>query len=134
MNKGSENILLFDGICNLCNGAVRFVIERDPARKFKFAALQSVTGRQWLEKMGLTEENTDSFVFIQGDHYYLRSSAALRVLKEIGGGWKIFYVFMIIPKPLRDFVYNLVARSRYRIFGKRETCMVPTPDLQDRFI
>jgi predicted DCC family thiol-disulfide oxidoreductase YuxK len=134
MNRESENILLFDGICNLCNGAVRFIIKRDTARKFKFAALQSEAGRQWLEKFRLTEESTDSFVLIQGDHYYLRSSAALRVLKEIGGGWKFFYVFMIIPKPLRDFFYNLIARSRYRIFGKQETCMVPTPDLQERFL
>ena len=130
----SENILLFDGICNLCNGAVRFVIKRDPDRKFKFAALQSVTGMQWLAKFGLPVEGADSFVLVQRNRVYLRSSAVLRVLKEIGGIWKLFYVFMIIPKPIRDFFYNLVARSRYRIFGKQEFCMVPTPDLQDRFL
>lgn len=134
MDKESQNILLFDGICNLCSAAVRFVIKRDPDRKFKFASLQSATGRQWLEKMGLTEESTDSFVLIQGDRFFLRSSAALRVLREIGGGWKFFYVFMIIPKPIRDFFYNQVARSRYRIFGRQDSCMVPTPDLQDRFL
>jgi predicted DCC family thiol-disulfide oxidoreductase YuxK len=134
MQNGSEKILLFDGICNLCNGAIRFVIKRDPAGKFKFAALQSETGKQLVEKFGLPAKGTDSFVFITGDQHYLRSSAALRVLKAIGGGWKWFYVFMVIPRPIRDFVYNMIARSRYRIFGKRDTCMVPTPDLQDRFV
>src|SRR6476620_2604578 len=98
--------------------------------KFKFASLQSETGQALLKKFGLPSDDFDSFVFITGDKYYLKSSAGLHVLKELGGAWKLFYVLIIFPRPLRDFVYGLVARTRYSIFGKRDTCMVPTPELE----
>ena len=134
MNKANENILLFDGVCNLCNGLVLFIIKRDPAGKFKFASLQSEIGQQWLTRIGLIKNEFESFVFIQKDQYYLKSTAALKMLRELGGVWKVFYVFILLPRPIRDFFYDLIARSRYRIFGKRDVCMIPTPGLRKRFL
>lgn len=134
MRDTNDNILLFDGVCNLCNRVIQFTIRRDPERKFKFASLQSDTGQQILKKLGLSIDDFESFVLIKGDKYFLRSSAALMVLRELGGFWRLFYFFIIVPRPVRDFLYNLVAKSRYRIFGRRATCMVPTPELEDRFL
>lgn len=129
-----QPILLFDGVCNLCNGLVQFAIRRDPKAKLKFAALQSASGQELLKKFGLPIKDFDSFVFISGDKYFLKSSAILHVMKELGGGWKLFYAFIIIPKPLREFIYNMVARTRYKILGKRETCMIPTENISQRFL
>jgi predicted DCC family thiol-disulfide oxidoreductase YuxK len=134
MNDSDKIILLFDGICNLCNGLVRFVIKRDRAGKFKFASLQSEIGQSWLKRFGLVQVEFESFVMIQGDRYYSKSTAALKMLKELGGVWKIFYMFIIIPRVVRDFFYDLIAKSRYRIFGKRDECMIPTPELKERFL
>ena len=129
----SGTILLFDGVCNLCNGLVRFIIRRDPGAKIKFTPLQSPVGRSLLKKFDLSADDIDSVVYVAGEKYYLKSSAVLHVLKELGGGWRLFYGFIIIPKFIRDFFYNLIARSRYRIFGKTKTCMVPMPDIEERF-
>lgn len=134
MNNSETPVLLFDGVCNLCNCIVQFVIKRDPEGKFKFASLQSESGQTLLKKMGLPTDDFDSFVFINGNKYFLKSSAGLHVLKELGGVWKLFYVFIILPRPLRDFIYGLIAKTRYRIFGKRDTCMVPTQDIKRRFL
>lgn len=113
---------------------VQFTIKRDPKGKFKFASLQSESGQTLLKKMGLPTDDPDSFVLIKGNSYLLKSSAGLHVLKELGGIWKFFYVFIFVPAPLRDFIYTGIARARYRIFGKRDTCMVPTPDIRQRFL
>jgi predicted DCC family thiol-disulfide oxidoreductase YuxK len=134
MSNNQAHILLFDGVCNLCNSIVQFTIKRDPKEKFKFASLQSESGQALLKKFGLPTDDFDSFVFINGDKYFLKSSAGLHVLKELGGVWKLFYVFIIFPRPLRDFVYNIIAKTRYKIFGKRGTCMIPTPRLKQRFL
>ena len=134
MDKPVNNIVLFDGVCNLCNGLVRFIIKRDRTGKFKFASLQSEIGQQWLMHFGLAKNEFESFVFIRGEKYYLKSAAALKMLRELGGFWKAFYVFILIPRPVRDFLYDLVAKSRYKIFGKRDVCMVPTPELKERFL
>ncbi len=130
----SKPILLFDGVCNLCNYFVQFTIKRDPQAKFKFAALQSSAGRALLKEFDLSDDDWDSFVLIYNGKCFLKSTAALHVLKEIGGFWKVFYVLMVIPRPLRDLLYNLVAKMRYRVFGKRDTCMLPTPDIDKRFL
>jgi predicted DCC family thiol-disulfide oxidoreductase YuxK len=127
-------IILFDGICNLCNRAVQFVIKRDRDKKFRLASLQSKPAREILEKFGLPAERFKTFVLICGDQYFTKSTAALKVLNQIGGLWRICYVFIIIPKPIRDFVYDMIARYRYRIFGKRTSCMIPTEDISDRFL
>lgn len=118
----------------MCNRVVKFTIKRDSKRKFKFSALQSVSGQILLKKFGLPLNDFDSFVYITNNKYYRKSAALLHVLKDLGGIWKIFYFFIVIPKPIRDFFYTIIAKSRYKIFGKRDTCMVPTPDIKIRFL
>jgi predicted DCC family thiol-disulfide oxidoreductase YuxK len=118
----------------LCNGIVKFTIKRDPKGKFKFASLQSDSGQALLKRLGLPTDDFDSFVFINGDKYFLKSSAGLHVLKELGGLWSLFYVFIVFPRPLRDFIYQIIAKTRYRIFGKRDACMIPTQDIKARFL
>ncbi len=130
----NENIILFDGVCNLCNSSVQFVIKRDKKAKFKFASLQSESGQALLKKFNLPTNDFNSFVYIHGERCYLRSSALLRVLKELGGGWKLLYAFIIVPKFIRDFFYNIIAKSRYSLFGKQNSCMIPTPELKSRFL
>lgn len=128
-------ILLFDGVCNLCNGGTQFVIRRDPAPgKFRFAALQSESGQALLRKHGLPPHALDSFVMIEGDRASVRSTAVLRVLHRLGFPWSIFYPLILVPRILRDAVYDGIAARRYRWFGKQETCMVPTPEIRSRFL
>jgi predicted DCC family thiol-disulfide oxidoreductase YuxK len=134
MSNNENYILLFDGVCNLCISVVNFTIKRDSKGKFKFAALQSESGQALLKKFNLPTDDFGSFVFIKREKYFIKSSAGLNVLKEIGGVWKLFYFFIIIPSPLRDFIYNIVARTRYRIFGKQDTCIIPTPEVKQRFL
>ena len=129
-----ENILLFDGVCNLCNGVVQFIIKRDKKAKFKFTALQSDAGQQLLKQYNLPLDDFESFVFIYKGIAYQRSGAALRVARELGGFWKLFYGFIILPKIIRDSIYNLIAGSRYKIFGRQDSCMIPTPELRSRFL
>ena len=131
----TENrILLFDGVCNLCNGFVQFVIKRDTGGKFKFAALQSDAGREQLKRFGLPEKYMESFIYIREDKYYRKSTAVLNMLKDLGGGWRLTFGFMIFPAFIRDFFYDIISNTRYKIFGKRDTCMIPTPDLERRFL
>jgi predicted DCC family thiol-disulfide oxidoreductase YuxK len=134
MHNNQTHILLFDGVCNLCIGLVNFTIKRDSKEKFKFAALQSETGQALLKTFGLSANDLDTFVLIIGEKYFLKSSAGLHVLRELGGVWKLFYALIIIPEPLRDYIYNVVAKRRYRIFGKRANCMIPTPEVKRRFL
>ena len=127
-------VILFDGVCNLCNRSVQFVIRHDRMKQFRFASLQSKTGVELLEKFGLAANDLNSFVLIDGNRAFTRSRAALEMVKKVGGGWKLFYSLIILPKILRDGVYNWVSRNRYRWFGKREACMIPSADLKDRFL
>jgi len=133
----SDKILLFDGVCNLCNGLVRFIIKKDRRAGIKFTPLQVAEAQRIASlyvKFDLVRNDLETVKYISNDKTYLKSSAVLHILKDIGGGWQIFYGLIIIPKSLRDFFYDLVARSRYRIFGKRETCMVPAHEIKERFI
>ena len=132
--NGNKNILLFDGECNLCNNLVLFIIKKDSAAKFKFAPLQSTIGKSLLKNFPDSLEKSDSVVFINGGIYYFKSTAILEIFKTLGRYWKLFYVFILIPKFIRDACYDLVAKSRYKVFGKRETCMVPTPEINKRFL
>ena len=127
-------LILFDGVCNLCNGTVQFIISHDPDAQFSFTSLQSATGQQVLESFNLPTSDFDSFVYIRDGIAYRRSTAALTVLKDLGGFWKILYFFIIIPRTLRDYSYDLIARYRYSWFGKRDSCMIPSPDLKRRFL
>jgi predicted DCC family thiol-disulfide oxidoreductase YuxK len=127
-------ILLFDGVCNLCNGAVQFVIERDPKAVFRFASLQSEVGQQLLMEYKVTETNLGSVILIHEGKYYAYSDAVLETGHLLGGFWQIFYVFKVIPTFLRNIVYRYVAKNRYRWFGKQENCWLPTPELKSRFL
>jgi predicted DCC family thiol-disulfide oxidoreductase YuxK len=129
-----HTIVLFDGVCNYCNGRVNFVIKRDKKDRFRFAALQSDAGKAMLKKYNVPAVDLSSFVLIEDGKYYLRSTAALRLLKKLGGIYSLMYAFMIVPRFLRDRVYNYVARNRYRWFGKMESCMVPTEEVRGRFL
>ena len=130
----SESILMFDGVCNLCNRLVDFIIRKDRRGNIKFVTLQSPAGRSLFRKIGLTEVDIDSVVFITGGNYFIKSSAVLHILKTIGGGWKLLYGLKIIPVCIRDYFYDIIARNRYRIFGRSDTCMLPAPDIVNRFI
>lgn len=128
-------ILLFDGVCNLCNGLVQFVIRRDPApARFRFAALQSEAGQRLLREHGMSTSDLDTFMMIADGVAHVRSTAALNVLKRLGLPWSLASIFIAVPRPMRDAVYRWIARNRYRWFGRREACMVPTPELRSRFL
>lgn len=127
-------IVLFDGVCNLCNGLVQFVIKKDKKAKFRMGSLQSESGQKLLKKYDLPVHDYESFVYIKEGQVYLKSSGALHVLKDLGGAWRLCFVLIIIPKPIRDFFYGLIAKNRYSFFGKRTVCMMPTPELQSRFL
>lgn len=128
-------VLLFDGVCNLCNGIVRFVIRRDPPpAQMRFAALQSDAGRRLLGEHGLPSDRLDTFVLIERGRAYQRSTAALRTLRRIGLPWSLLYPLIVVPRLLRDAVYDWIARHRYGWFGRRDACVVPTPEIESRFL
>jgi predicted DCC family thiol-disulfide oxidoreductase YuxK len=126
-------IILFDGVCNFCNGVVTFIIKHDKTMVFRFAALQSAAGQALIEKFHLPS-SFDTFILIQNGKAYTKSTAALHLYNQLSWLWKWTQLFWVIPRPIRDSAYNIIARNRYRWFGKREECMVPTPELRSRFI
>jgi predicted DCC family thiol-disulfide oxidoreductase YuxK len=130
----SPALILFDGVCNLCAGAVRFIIKRDPHGVFRFASLQSELGQRQLAEHGIDPSRTDSFVLIEGGIAYTESTAALRVARRLHRAWPVCYAGIVLPRALRDPLYRFIARHRYRWFGKQETCMIPTPELRARFV
>ena len=130
----SHPIILFDGVCNLCNGFVQFVIKRDKKELFHFGALQSQKAQQLLANFNLSEKQLKTIVLVDGNNVFIESTAVLKIAKQLQGGWKLFYACVIIPKFIRDWFYKIVSRYRYRIFGKQDSCMIPTPELQSRFI
>ncbi len=134
MDNLPDKLILFDGLCNLCNRSVQFVIRHDPAARFHFASLQGDAGIAICAKFGFTDQQLDSFILIDEGKAYTQSSAALRVSKYLSGGWKLLYTFLIVPPFIRDAVYRLIARNRYRWFGKRDACMIPSPELRQRFL
>ncbi|RIX53646.1 DUF393 domain-containing protein [Paenibacillus nanensis] len=137
MAKGSDaqqSILLIDGVCHLCQNITRYVVEHDHKRKFSFAALQSLAGSRLLRQGGLSEKDWDSFVLVENGRYYTSSGAALRVMRGLGGWRRIAYAFILIPRPIRDGAYRLVARNRYRWFGKSDVCLMPTKEVMSRFL
>ena len=134
-NTSGHLVLLFDGVCNLCNGAVTFIIKRDPTSRFRFAALQSEVAKSELKPLGVDAASLpDSMVLIEDGRLYTRSSAAVRIARHLRFPWPFLAVFWIVPRPLRNWMYDFVARRRYRWFGRRDQCMMPTPELQARFL
>lgn len=130
----AQGVLLFDGVCNLCNATVLFVIDRDPVGYFRFAPLQSEFARQLLEQHGCGGGDLSSMVLLEEGRCYTRSTAVLRVAWRLGGAWPLLYAFVLVPRPLRDAVYGWIARNRYRWFGRMESCRIPTPALSGRFL
>lgn len=128
-----HDLILFDGVCNLCNGWVRFVVKRDPHGRFRFAALQSEAARDVLPD-GAVPEGTDSIILFKGGRVYTRSAAILRIVSGLRAPWPLLTVLRVIPTFIRDFIYDWVATNRYRWFGRRDECMIPTPELRERFL
>jgi predicted DCC family thiol-disulfide oxidoreductase YuxK len=128
-------IIFFDGVCNLCTGSVTFVIKRDQRDCFRFAPLQSEFALQQLEPLGESLNGTPgSIMLLEGGKLYKRSTAALRIARKLDGGWPLLYGFIVVPAFIRDFVYDQIAANRYRIWGKSDSCMVPTPALKAKFL
>jgi len=129
-----KQIILFDGVCNFCNFWVNFVIKRDKKDLFRFAALQSEKAKEFSDKFNFDTSSMNTFVLIDGDHLYTKSTAALKICKQLTGPIKIFYPFISLPKFLRDFIYDLVAKNRYKFFGKRDSCRIPTAKEKLKFL
>jgi predicted DCC family thiol-disulfide oxidoreductase YuxK len=130
----NKSILLYDGVCNFCDNTVNFVIKKDPQGHFNFASLQSETGQLIQKSFGLNVEKLDSLVLIENKKLYRKSSAALRIAKKLGGLYPLLYAFIIVPPFIRDAVYDLVARNRYKWFGKKDRCLIPDQSVRSRFL
>ena len=132
--KEDKPIILFDGVCNFCNAGVNFIIRQDKKNIFRFAALQSKAGQQLADKYQLPKENFNSFILIDKGKVYNRSTAGFKVYGKLPWYWKWTQIFWIVPRFITDAVYDLIARNRYKWFGKKEECMIPTPEIRNRFL
>ena len=129
-----DPVVLFDGVCNLCSGSVRFLIEHDSGATLRFAPLQSDVAGDLLDAVGLHDYDFDTIVLVEGEECYTKSGAALRIARHLDRPWSLLWAFRYVPRLLRDAVYDIVASSRYAVFGRKEQCMVPTPEVRDRFL
>jgi len=129
-----DKIILFDGICNLCNGFVQFVIKRDKMEIFKFASIQSEIGKTLLKEIKYPVKPLTSIIYVRGDLYYNESTAVLKIFRDLKGIWSLSFIFMAVPKFLRDAGYRFIANNRYKFFGRRDSCMVPGDSLKKRFL
>jgi predicted DCC family thiol-disulfide oxidoreductase YuxK len=131
----NKKIILFDGVCNLCDSAVQFVIEHDINDVFRFVALQSELGQEILKHIGIDPKNIDSVILYEpGIAYYYKSSAAIEIAKNLGGFWHLGTLFRIIPEGIRNQLYDYIAKNRYKWYGKKETCWIPTKELKSKFL
>jgi predicted DCC family thiol-disulfide oxidoreductase YuxK len=127
------SIVLFDGVCHFCSKSVQFIYKRDPNEVFLFASLQGEAARE-LRREHSISDHVDSLILIEDNRVFFRSTAALRICRNLSGGWRLLYVFVVIPIPIRDWVYNLIAKNRYRWFGKTESCELPSKEVRNRFL
>lgn len=127
-------IILFDGVCNFCNASINFMIDHDPKKYFKFASLQSEIGQAILRKFNKNTKDFDSVILLKNNQLYQKSAAALEIAKHLSGLWKYLSVFTVLPTPFLNFFYDMIAKNRYKIFGKSESCRIPTPERQERFL
>ena len=131
----NKKIILFDGVCNLCNSAVQFVIQHDKKDVFRFVALQSELGQEILQHIGINSKNIDSIILYEpGIAYYYKSQAAIQISKYLDGFWHLGSVFRIIPTGISNLLYDYIAKNRYKWYGKKESCMIPTPELKIKFL
>lgn len=129
-----QPVILFDGVCNFCNSSVNFIIKRNREKDIRFAALQSEAGKRLLNEYRLPAGEMESIVFIENGNAYQRSTAALRICRRLSGAWPLCYGFILVPRFIRDAVYNWIAANRYKWFGVQEQCMIPTPEIRERFL
>jgi predicted DCC family thiol-disulfide oxidoreductase YuxK len=132
MNK--QSIIMFDGVCNLCNGFVNFLIVRDKHNSFRFGSLQSPAVIDLLKAHNFAANDLSTVILLENDKLYYQSTAVLRILRQMGGAWPLLYAFIVLPRPIRDFFYNMIAKNRYRLFGRQDACMIPTPELRAKFV
>ncbi|MFH6991288.1 thiol-disulfide oxidoreductase DCC family protein [Flavobacterium sp. FlaQc-48] len=131
----NKKIILFDGVCNLCNGAVQFIIRRDKKDVFRFVALQSELGIEICHYIDVDQTKIDSIILYNpGVAYYYKSSAILEIGKDLGGLYSLVTIFKILPGKLRNYIYDFIAKNRYKWYGKKESCMIPTPELKAKFL
>lgn len=129
-----KKIILFDGVCNLCNGAIVFIIKRDKKDLFRYAPLQSEIGKELASKHNIDLNLVDSIILVSNGKAVAKSTAALRIATQLSGGWPLLGIFLIVPTFIRNWVYDVIARNRYKWFGKKEACMIPTPELRSKFL
>lgn len=129
----NTQLILFDGVCNFCNFSINFIIDHDPEKHFKFAPLQSELGQSILKQFNKNTADFDSVILLKDNQLYQKSDAAMEIVKQLSGAWKYLAFFGILPTSLLNFFYDIIAKNRYRIFGKTETCRMPTPELRERF-
>jgi predicted DCC family thiol-disulfide oxidoreductase YuxK len=129
-----DNLVLFDGVCNLCTASVRFIIQHDRKAIFRFASIQSEIGKEICRSQGLDPADVQTFLLISAGKILLRSDAAIAVASSFGGLWRLLRVFKLVPRVARDWIYSTVARNRYRWFGRTDACMIPSPEVRDRFV
>lgn len=129
-----KHIIIFDGVCNFCNSAVNFIIKRDPNHRFVFTPMQSAIAQQLIAEYMAEKVGFDTFVLIKHNQIHYRTDAAFEICKDLSGFWHLFNLLRIIPMPVLDYFYRLFARNRYNLFGRRDTCMAPTPELRKRFL
>lgn len=134
MATQNKKIILFDGVCNLCNGSVLFIIKRDKKDLFQFAALQSELGQKLIKKHHIDTSKIDSILLLDSERYFAKSTAALKIARHLSGPYPLLYGFMILPRFFRNWVYDIIARNRYKWFGKKESCMIPTTELKAKFL
>jgi predicted DCC family thiol-disulfide oxidoreductase YuxK len=134
MDKNEHPVILFDGVCNFCDGAINFVLKQDRKDIFRFAPLQSEAGQKILHQYKLPVKDFESFVLIDDEKVFKKSAASLKVMNKLPWYWKAFQIFCIIPGFIRNAVYDFIARNRYKWFGKKEVCMIPTPEMRSRFL
>jgi len=132
--NNEKQIILFDGVCNFCNFWVNFVLKRDKKDLFRFVALQSEKARELTSRLNIDTSNLDTFVLIVGEKFYIKSTAALMVCKKLNSLLKILFPFIILPPFFRDFIYDIIAKNRYKLFGRKESCRIPTESEKKKFL
>jgi len=128
-----NNLILFDGECNFCDHSVQFIIKHDKQALYRFASIQSNVGQEIIKKYHVPT-NIDSLILLEKDRCYYKSSAALKICRNLKGGWKTLYGLLLVPKPIRDYLYTIVARNRYKWFGKKDACILPSPEIRKKFL
>lgn len=129
-----KSVILFDGVCNLCNSSVNLIIKHDPKNKFMFGAIQSDAGQNLIKKYNIDPKKTDSIILIKNNKAYVKSTAALKIAKQMSGAYPLLYIFMVLPLFIRNWVYDFIAKNRYQWYGKKDHCMIPTKELKQKFL